>query len=151
MSLKLQTEYPIKPQKAKACTGGKSLLLHKLILRDALPHRTRRAHTATNHLQQLIGVIRARPLLVRDNLHALVHLRLLNHLAISPHTALREVASERVGNQRGAVQARQRDELPAVAHARQALDVGFLLRRLHRRLPVEGGREVVRESEGVRC
>merc|ERR1711939_590291 len=98
-------------------------LLRKLVLRDTLAHSARRAHTAADHLEQLISVVGARPLLVRDDLDALLHLRLLHDLAVRAHAALRVRARERVADQRRAVQACERDELPAVAHGREALDV----------------------------
>jgi hypothetical protein len=124
-----------------------SLLLHKLILSNTLAHRTRATNTSAHHLQQLIRIVRAAPLLVRNNLNALLHLRFLHNLAVSPHAPVGESGRERVGDESGRVQARERDELPAVAHGREARDVGFLVFGLHGRFPVEGGGEVVGESK----
>ena len=124
-------------------------LLSKLILRNTLAHRTSTAHTTTDHLQQLIRVICTTPLLVRNNLHALLHLGFLHNFAVGAHSALRIRGSKRVGDQSRRVQAGERDELPAVTHRGEALDVGFLVGGLHGGLPVEGGGEVVGESGNI--
>lgn len=47
------------------------------------------------------------------------------------------------------MQAGECDELPAVAHGGEALDVGFLVCGLHGGLPVEGRGEVVGESGDI--
>jgi hypothetical protein len=117
----------------------------ELILRHALPHRTRAAHATLHHLQQLIDIVRARPLLMLDHVAARVHLRLLHQLAIRAHPLPAVRLRELIADQRGGVQARKRDELPAVAQLREALDVRLLLGARHGRLPVERGRQVVRE------
>lgn len=120
----------------------------ELILRDTLPHRTRGAHTTGNHPQQLIRIVGAAPLLMRDDVDLAVHLGLLDQFAVGAHALLAEGRAELVRDERRGVQAGERDELPAVAEGRKALDVRFLLVAGHGRLPVERGREVVCEPKG---
>ena len=57
----------------------------------------------------------------------MLHFGLLDQLAVGTHAALGVVARELVGDQGGAVQAGQRDELPAVAEGAEAFDVRFLV------------------------
>ena len=120
--------------------------LFELILRDTLTHRRGRADTARHHLLQLVDVRGAAPLLVLDHVDAELHLGLLDELAVRAHPLLGVGPGEPVADERRRVQARQRDELPAVAQRRQAADVRLLLGAGHGRLPVEGGGEVVCES-----
>lgn len=87
---------------------------------------------------------------MRHDIDLVLHLGLLDQLSISPHPLLGVGLGEDVGDERGGVQAGEGDELPAVAEFGEALDVRLLLVARHGRLPVEGGREVVRESVGNR-
>jgi len=75
----------------------------KLILSNTLAHRTRRAYTTLYHLQKLIDVIRARPLLMLDHIHTAFHLWLLHQLAVSAHALSAVGVRELVGNQSGGV------------------------------------------------
>lgn len=120
----------------------------ELILRNALPHRTRTTHAALHHLQQLIDIIGTTPLLMLDHVHTAIHLGFLDQLPVRPHALLAVCLGELVRDERRGVQARERDELPAVAELREPLDVGLLLGAGHGRFPVEGGGEVVCESGG---
>lgn len=115
----------------------------KLILRDALAHSSGTAHAAGDHLLQLVDVGSAAPLLVAHDVDARGHLGLLDELAVGAHALAGVGAGEGVAGQRRRVQARQRDELPAVPQRGQPPDVRLLLVARHGRLPVEGGREVV--------
>lgn len=115
----------------------------ELVLRNALPHRGGAAHAAGDHLLQLVDVRGAAPLLVLDHVDAALHLGLLHKLAVRAHAAGRVRPRKLVADERRRVQARQRDELPAVPQRRQAPDVRLLLVARHRRLPVEGRGEVV--------
>lgn len=115
----------------------------ELLLCDALPHGRGRAHTARDHLLQLVDVRGSRPLLVLDDIDARLHLGLLHNLAIGTHALGSVGLCKRVTGERRCVQAAQRDELPAVAQLREPANIGLLLRGRHSRLPVEGWREVV--------
>ena len=68
------------------------MLLRELLLGDPLPHRTRTTHPTRDHLEQIIHVICSTPLLVRNDIAAAFHLRLLDQLAIRAHASLRELA-----------------------------------------------------------
>lgn len=70
--------------------------LLKLILRNPLTHRTRRAHPPSNHLQQVIHIIRARPLLMRHHINLVLHFRLLHQFSVSLHAVLRKRLGELV-------------------------------------------------------
>lgn len=78
-----------------------------------------------------------------DHVDTLLHLGLLDQLAVRAHSVLGEVLRELVADERGRVQTGQGDELPAVTQLAQALDVRLLLVARHRLLPVEGRRQVV--------
>ena len=119
----------------------------KLILRHTPTHRRRATHTASNHLQHLIRIRGTAPLLMLDHIDTELHLGLLHQLAIRTHALLRVGARKAVADQRRRVQARERDELPAVAELGEAADVRLLLVARHGRLPVEGGGEIVGESK----
>jgi hypothetical protein len=119
----------------------------ELILSNTLPHRTRAAYASLHQPQHLIHIIRTAPFLVQQHIDFLLHLRLLHRLAIRPHPSRREVFRERVRDERGRVETGEGDELPAVAERGEARDVGFLLVGGHGGLPVEGGGEVIGESE----
>ena len=120
--------------------------LLELVLSNTLTHRRRRAHTTAHHLQQVVNIVGSTPLLVRKNLDLVLRLGLLDDLAICAHALLGIRFGEGVGHERGLVQTREGDELPAVAESTQALDVSFLLIARHRALPIEGGGEVVSQS-----
>ena len=113
--------------------------LRKLLLRDTFPHRTRAAHSTRNHSQEIIRIICATPLLMCYYITPTLHLRLLDQLAVSAHALLRERTTELVRDQCRGVQARQCDELPAVAQLAEALDIGFLVGGAHGCFPVERG------------
>lgn len=83
---------------------------------------------------------------MRDDVDLVLHLRLLDEFAVGTHAALGEALGERVADECRAVQARQCDELPAIAQSCETLDVRLLLVARHRLLPVEGWGEVVCES-----
>lgn len=99
----------------------------KLSLSHLLTHGRRARNTSGNHLQHVIDVVRAGPLLVSNHVDSILHLRLLNQRAISLHAVLGEVLRKGVGDEGGRVQARKGDELPAVAELAEARNVGFLL------------------------
>lgn len=82
---------------------------------------------------------------MRHDITADSALLLLDRLAVRTHAPDGVILGELVGDERGLVQAGERDELPAVAQLGETLDVGFLALGVHGRLPVEGGGEVVRE------
>jgi hypothetical protein len=117
----------------------------ELVLRNTSTHGTRTRHTTLHHLQQLIRVVRTRPLLMLHHIHTAIHLRLLDQLAIGTHALLAVRAAELIRDERGGVQTSQGDELPAVPEVGKTLDVRLLLVARHRSLPVERRRQVVRE------
>lgn len=127
--------------------------LVKLVLGDTFTHRTRTRDTTSDHLEELVAVVCSAPLLVLHHVDGTVHLGLLDQLAVGAHAVLRVGLGELVADQRGRVQAGQRDELPAVAQGGQASDVGLLLVARHGGFPVEGRGQIIRESEegGVIC
>ena len=81
-----------------------------------------------------------------DDVDAQLNLGLLDELAVGAHADLGVGAGEAVAGEGRGVQARQGDELPAVAQGGEAADVRLLLVAGHGRLPVEGRGEVVGES-----
>lgn len=87
---------------------------------------------------------------MRHDVDLVLHLGLLDQLAIRPHTLLRVGLGKDVGDQRRGVEAGEGDELPTVAELGEAIDVRLLLVARHGRLPVERGGEVVRESGEIR-
>ena len=89
-------------------------LVLELILGDTLAHGAGAADAARNHLEQVVGVIGAGPFLMRDDLYAALHLRLLDKFAICAHSLLRVCFAEGIGHERRLVEASQSDELPAV-------------------------------------
>lgn len=111
----------------------------ELILRHTFTHGTRTAHASRDHLEQVVDVVGAAPLLVRDDVDLVLHLGFLDELAVGAHAALRERLGKGVGDEGRRVQAGQGDELPAVAQLGEALDVGFLVVGGHGGLPVEAG------------
>jgi len=119
--------------------------LMELLLRHTLTHGSSAAHAARHHLLQLIHVVGTAPLLMLDNVDALVHLGLLDHLAVGAHTASRVGLGELVADEGGRMEAGQGDELPAVAELGQTADVSLLVGGRHGRFPVEGRGEVVAE------
>lgn len=120
--------------------------LFKLILGDTLTHGGSTANAAGNHLLQLVDVGGATPLLVLDDVDALLNFWFLNELAVGAHADLAVGAGELVADEGGGVEAGEGDELPAVAEGGETTNVGLLLVSRHGCLPVEGGGEVVSES-----
>lgn len=120
----------------------------ELVLGDTLAHGAGARDAAGDHLEELVAVVGAAPLLVLDDVDAAVHLGLLDELAVGAHAVLGVGAGELVADEGRRVQAGQGDELPAVAQRGQAADVRLLLVAGHGRLPVERGGEVVSEPEG---
>ena len=119
--------------------------LFELILSDTLAHRRRGADATGDHLLELIDVRGARPLLVLDDIDTGLDLGLLDELAVGAHADLAVRLGELVADERGGVQTREGDELPAVAELGEAADVGLLLVAAHGGLPVERRRQVVGE------
>lgn len=119
----------------------------ELVFSNALTHGSRTANTARHHLEHLINVVRAAPFLVFDDIDPVIHLGLLDQLAVRPHALLAVRLGELVADERRGVQTGQRDKLPAVAQLGKAADIRLLFRTGHGRLPVERGGEVVGESE----
>ena len=126
-------------------TSSSTRLFLELVLSDTLTHSSGTADTTADHLQHVVNIVGTAPLLVSDDVHAELHLGLLDQLAVGAHALVREGAGELVRDEGGGVQARQGDELPAVTQGAQTLDVGLLLVAGHGLLPVEGGGEVVGE------
>jgi hypothetical protein len=118
----------------------------ELRLGDTLAHGTGTADATGDHLEQVVDVVCATPLLVGDHVDLVLHLGFLDQLAVRAHAALREGPRELVRDQCRRVQARKRDELPAVAEVGESLDVRFLVLRCHGGFPVEGWRKVVCQS-----
>ena len=117
----------------------------ELILSHAFTHCTRRTDTTLHHLEALIHIIGPRPFLMLDHIHPAFHLRFLDQLPISPHPIPGKRLAELMADQRRGVQARQRDELPAITQLRQPEDVGRLLGGRHGRLPIERRGQIVRQ------
>lgn len=112
-------------------------LVLELVLSHTLAHSSSAAHTTRDHLEQVIDVVGTTPLLVGDDVNALLHLGLLDQLAVGAHAVLGIGLGELVGDERGGVQTGQGDELPAVTQLAETLDIGLLLIARHGFLPVE--------------
>ena len=123
----------------------------KLVFGDPLAHCCGAADAARDHLLELVDVIGAAPLLVLHHVDSAFGLGLLYQLAVRPHPHLAEGLGELIAGERRRVQACQRNELPAVAQLRESPDIRLLLVPRHSRLPVERGREIVREPARRNC
>lgn len=80
-----------------------ALHLFELILGDTLTHGTCARDSPLHHLQQTIYIVGTAPLLVRDDLTALLNFRLLNDGTVGTHAGLGVLLRETVGDERCAV------------------------------------------------
>jgi len=87
----------------------------ELILCNTFAHRARTTHTTCDHLQQIICIIRSRPLLMGNYIDAILHFRLLDQFAISAHALLSICLAEGIRHECCLVQTCKRNELPAIA------------------------------------
>ena len=117
--------------------------LLELILRHPLSHRTRTAHTTRHHLQHIIHVIGAAPLLVRHHVDLFIHFWFLDQFTVRTHSLLPERLGELVRHQSGLVETCECNKLPAVAKLGETLDVSFLIGGFHGGLPVKRWRKIV--------
>mmetsp|Transcript_74939 Transcript_74939/g.169718 ORF Transcript_74939/g.169718 Transcript_74939/m.169718 type:complete len:207 (-) Transcript_74939:627-1247(-) len=121
-----------------------SMLGSELRLGDAGAHDARRGGASGDDVASLVHDLGSAPLLVRERLHAVLALLALDELHVCRRAALGVVPREEVDAESVAVEARQRDELPAEAHLGEVPDEGLHLRVRHARgVPVEGRAEVV--------
>jgi hypothetical protein len=120
----------------------------ELILSNTLAHGTGTANTAAHHLKQVIRVVGTTPFLVCDNVDTVVHLWLLDQLAVCSHALLGIGLGELIGDEGGLVETGEGNELPAVAELCETLNVGLLLVAGHGGLPVEGWGEIVGQPGG---
>mmetsp|Transcript_5990 Transcript_5990/g.18925 ORF Transcript_5990/g.18925 Transcript_5990/m.18925 type:complete len:382 (-) Transcript_5990:203-1348(-) len=123
-----------------------SMLGAELRLRDAGGHDSGRGEAGRDDVAHLVDDLGAAPLLVRQGLHAHLALLTLDELHVGRRATLRVVAGEQVDGQGIAMEARQRDELPAEAELGEVPDEGLHLGIGHAAVvPVEGGAQVVGE------
>mmetsp|Transcript_127609 Transcript_127609/g.397432 ORF Transcript_127609/g.397432 Transcript_127609/m.397432 type:complete len:238 (-) Transcript_127609:1108-1821(-) len=129
-----------------------SVLCAELGLRDPRAHDARGGGAPRDDVAGLVDDLGAAPLLVREGLHAVLPLLALDKLHVGGRPALRVVLGKEVDGEGVAVEAGQRDELPAEAHLCQVPDEGLHLGVRHaRRVPVEGRAEVVGEHLVRHC
>mmetsp|Transcript_14238 Transcript_14238/g.29865 ORF Transcript_14238/g.29865 Transcript_14238/m.29865 type:complete len:315 (-) Transcript_14238:777-1721(-) len=121
-----------------------SMLGSKLCLCDPSTHDARGGGPSRDDVAGLVDDLGAAPLLVGEGLYAILPLLALDQLHVGCRAALGIVPREEVDAERVAVEARQRDELPAEAHLCQVPDEGLHLGVRHAGgVPVEGRAEVV--------
>ena len=112
-----------------------------------MAHGRRRVAAAGGNVGHLVHELRARPPLVLDERAPDLALLALDHRVVRAHAALRVALDEVVDGEAVGVEAREGDELPHEAKlaqlSREALDLIVVHAR---RIPVERGREVVREE-----
>mmetsp|Transcript_39874 Transcript_39874/g.120412 ORF Transcript_39874/g.120412 Transcript_39874/m.120412 type:complete len:578 (-) Transcript_39874:13-1746(-) len=118
----------------------------ELRLRDARAHDARGGRAARDDVPHLVDDLGAAPLLVRQRLHAGLPLLALDQLDVRGGAARLVLPGEEVDAQGVAMETRQRDELPAEPQLGEVPDEALHLRIRHaRRVPIEGGAQVVRE------
>mmetsp|Transcript_70195 Transcript_70195/g.106202 ORF Transcript_70195/g.106202 Transcript_70195/m.106202 type:complete len:552 (-) Transcript_70195:293-1948(-) len=103
---------------------------------------------AVHGLEGAVDEVRARPLLVRQRVHALLALRALDALDVAEHRLLLdERAAEAVGVECRQVEPGERHKLPGEAQLPEVLAEGVHLLVCHPgRVPVERRRQVVRQQ-----
>merc|ERR1719499_2682046 len=131
---------------AAAHPSTRSMLGAELRLRDARAHDARGGRAARDDVPHFVDDLRAAPLLVRQRLHAGLPLLALDELDVRGGAARLVFPGEEVDAQGIAMETRQRDELPAESQLGEIPNEALHLRIRHaRRVPIEGGAQVVSE------
>merc|ERR1719382_1961542 len=99
-------------------------MLPELRLRDPGTHDAGGGRPTRDDGARLVDEFGATPLLVRQGLHLVLALLTLDELYVGRGAALRVVLGEEIDAQGVAVEARQRDDLPAEAQFRKVPDKG---------------------------